>query len=215
MLTLALHTAMAGCDVAIVRDGESLSACEAQMRKGQDARLPGLVREACQSASIQLEDVDRFGVVTGPGSFTGVRVGVAFARGLALATGKPCVGITSLEAALPAGQQGSAIVLLPAQKRAPDITYWSQRFRTGQAVAPAEEVTLDALVDLLSAHPHMVFGEAAALQTVLPDLEVRPARPTAHRAAELAALFDPDRHTPRPVYARAPDAALPGRRILS
>lgn len=215
MLTLAIHTAMAGCEVAIVRDGSVLAEKAEAMRKGQDVRLPGLVAETCAHAGITLKDVDRFGVVTGPGSFTGVRVGVAFARGLSLATGAPCVGITSLEASLPEGQQGSAIVLLPAQKRPPDVTYWSQRFRTGAAVAAAEEMRLETLIELLSAHPHMVFGEADALQVALPELEVRPALPSAVRAAHLTAQFAPAEHPPRPVYARAPDAALPGGKTLA
>lgn len=209
MLTLGIHTAMASCEIAIVRGAKILATRKETMRKGQDARLPGLVREACETAGVRLHDIERFGVVTGPGSFTGVRVGVAFARGLALATGAPCIGITSLEAALPEGQQGSAIVLLPAQRRAPDITYWSQRFRTGEAVASAEEIRLDALVELLEAHPHMVFGDAGALQDIMPGLEVRSAGPCAIRTAQLTQVFDPLLHPPRPVYARAPDAALP------
>jgi len=180
------------------------------MARGQDVRLAGLVAEACAEAGVTLAQIDRFGVVTGPGSFTGVRVGVAFARGLALATGASCIGVTSLEAALPAGQQGSAIVVLPAQKRAPDITYWTQRFRSGLATGPAEEMALEALAALLDAHPHMVFGDAAGLQAVLPNLDSREATPTARRCAELAAMFDPGMHPPRPTYARAPDALLPG-----
>ena len=215
MLTLALHTAMAGCDVAIQRDGTVLASLSEAMRKGQDARLPGLVAEACEQAGVTLEEIERLGVVTGPGSFTGVRVGVAFARGLALATGVPCVGISSLEAALPDGQQGSAIVLLPAQKRPPEITYWAQTFRSGAATAPPEEMPLDAVVELLNAHPHMVFGDAAALQDALPSLSIRPAAPSALRAAALTAVFDPERHPPRPSYARAPDAALPGGKTLT
>ncbi|WOR15594.1 tRNA (adenosine(37)-N6)-threonylcarbamoyltransferase complex dimerization subunit type 1 TsaB [Hyphomonas sp. FCG-A18] len=215
MLTLALHTAMAGCDVAIQRDGTVLANLSEAMRKGQDARLPGLVALACEQAGVTLEEVERFGVVTGPGSFTGVRVGVAFARGLALATGVPCVGVSSLEAALPDGQQGSAIVLLPAQKRPPDITYWAQTFRSGAATAPPEEMPLQAVADLLNAHPHMVFGNATALQEILPDLSVRVAQPSAARAAALTAVFDPASHPPRPSYARAPDAALPGGKSLA
>ncbi|MEM1036822.1 MAG: tRNA (adenosine(37)-N6)-threonylcarbamoyltransferase complex dimerization subunit type 1 TsaB [Pseudomonadota bacterium] len=209
MLSLAIHTAMAGCEIALIRDGAVLAERAEAMRKGQDARLPGLVQACCETAGINLKEIDRFGVVTGPGSFTGVRVGVAFARGLALATGAPCVGITSLEAALPDGQQGSAIVALPAQKRPPDITYWTQRFRSGSATGLPEEMDLDALVSLLEAYPHMVFGEAGALQSTLPDLQVRPAQPSAVRAAQLTTLFEPDEHPPRPAYARAPDAALP------
>ena len=210
MITLGLHTASAGCEVAIVRNSDCLAEVCASMRKGQDARLPGMVVEALHSAQLQASTIDRIAVVTGPGSFTGVRVGIAFARGLALANGIPCIGVTSLEAALPPGQQGSAIVVLPAQKRPPEITYWTQSFRSGASTGPATEQGLGDLKNLLVAHPHMVFGSGEALCEALPALTVHPAIPTARRAAELGATFDPDDHPAVPVYARAPDALLPG-----
>ncbi len=209
MLTLAIHTADPACDIAIVRGGALLAHIHEPMQRGQDARLPGLVQQACVVAGISLTDIDRFGVVTGPGSFTGVRVGVAFVRGLALATKTAAIGITSLEAALPAGQQGSAIVVLSAKKRAPDITYWTQRFRSGLATGQAEEMPLAALIDLLQAHPHMVYGSAPALVAEMPEIDVHPAQPCAIRVAELTAEFNPAEHPPRPVYAREPDALLP------
>ncbi len=210
MLILGLHTAGPACDVALVRGGEILSQSHTPMTRGQDARLPELVAQACAEANVGLGDLDRIAVVTGPGSFTGVRVGVAYGRGLALVTPADCVGVTSLEAALPAGQQGSAMVLLPAQRRPPDITYWTQRFRSGVATGPAEEVALDHLPGLLNAHPHMLYGNADALIVAIPEQKVHPAQPTAQRAAMLAAGFAPDTHPPRPTYARAPDALLPG-----
>lgn len=215
MLTLGIHTAGAACDIAIVRDADVLATKTEAMLRGQDARLPILVAEACEDAAISLHDVDRYGVVTGPGSFTGVRVGVSFARGLALATARPCIGVTSLEACLPSGQQGSALVALPAQRRAPDITYWTQTFRSGSATGTAKELRLEALAELLLAHPHMVYGSADALVEHMKDLDVRSAEPTALRTAELAAIFEPERHKPSPTYVRAPDAALPGGRRLS
>lgn len=210
MLTLGLHTAGAACETALVRGGALLGHQKVAMSRGQDAQLPELVAKACEQAGVQLTDIDRFGVVTGPGSFTGVRVGVAFARGLALATGAPCIGVTSLEAALPEGQQGSAIVIFPAQRRQPDITFWMQRFRSGMATAAAEEIRLEALTHLLDEHPHMVYGEAGALAEARPDLIVHNADTSAQRAAELATIFEQDTHPPRPNYARAPDALLPG-----
>jgi len=210
MLVLGLHTAGPACDVAILGDGQLLAQQREEMARGQDARLPGLVAQVCMDAGVSLKDVDRIGIVTGPGSFTGVRVGVAYARGLALALRVPCIGVTSLEAALPAGQQGSAIVLAPAQRRAPEITYWTQLFRSGSATGPAQERTLEAVTDLLMSHPHMVYGDADELNRVMPALDIRAASATALRTAGLAAQLDPDLHPPKPSYARAPDALLPG-----
>lgn len=209
MIVLGFHTAGPACELALIRDGDALAVRTEAMQRGQDARLPGLTQALLSDAGLALDAIDRFAVITGPGSFTGIRVGVAFARGLALATEKPCLGITTLEAALPAGQQGSAIVALPAQKRPPDITYWTQTFRSGIATDAASEMPLQAVVDLLSSHPHMVYGDAAALQAELPDLPVHAAQPSALRAAQLAAGLSPEDRTARPTYARAPDAALP------
>jgi len=210
MLVLGFHTAGPACDLALTRDGEVIGEIRETMMRGQDARLPDLTQSLLSEAGLDLQAVDRFAVITGPGSFTGIRVGVAFARGLALATGKPCLGVTSLEAALPAGQQGSAIVLQPAQKRPPDITFWTQTFRSGEATDAPREMTLEAVRDLLRSHPHMVYGEAVALQDGFVELTIHPATPSAARAAQLAATLDPERHSARPTYARAPDAALPG-----
>jgi tRNA threonylcarbamoyladenosine biosynthesis protein TsaB len=209
MISLGFHTAGPACELALVREGELLTERKVAMQRGQDARLPGLTQDLLSEARVAIDEVDRFSVVTGPGSFTGIRVGVAFCRGLALATGKPCVGVTTLEASLPVGQQGSAIAVLPAQKRPPDITYWTQTFRSGSATDDPRELSLEALAERLISHPHMVYGDADALQERLPDLSVHQARPSAARAAQLAATLDPDLHFARPTYARAPDATLP------
>ncbi|MHA7898441.1 MAG: tRNA (adenosine(37)-N6)-threonylcarbamoyltransferase complex dimerization subunit type 1 TsaB [Henriciella sp.] len=212
MIILAFHTAGPACDLAFVRDGQVVSQRQERMARGQDARLPDLTQTVLDEAGLGLAEIDRFAVVTGPGSFTGIRVGVAFARGLALATGAPCIGVTSLEAALPRGQQGSAIVALPAQKRPPDITFWTQTFRTGMATDAAKERRASDLVQLLEEHPHNVFGDRDALTAILGEGIVHAAAPSAAGAALHAARLDPETRRARPTYARAPDAALPGSR---
>ena len=212
MIVLGFHTAGPACELAIVRDDSIIGTESTAMVRGQDARLPGLTQKLLADTGVTLKDIDRFAVTTGPGSFTGIRVGVAFARGLALATGKHCLGVTTLEAALPAGQQGSAIVLLPAQKRPPDITYWAQTFRSGSATDEACELSLQALIDRLTSHPHMVYGDAEALAAEQPELTIHASAPSAVRAAQLASTLDPEQRSARPTYARAPDAALPTKR---
>ena len=209
MITLGLHTSGPACDLALVKDGTVLGQRKESMMRGQDARLPGLLAELLQASSLDLKNVDRIAVVTGPGSFTGIRVGVSFARGLALATGAPCLGVTSLEAALPKGQQGSAVVAMPAQKRPPDITFWMQTFRTGMVTGPAQEMTASALRTLLEEHPHMVYGDPDALSAYVGDQPIHACEPSALGAAQCAERLDPDLRPATPTYARAPDAALP------
>lgn len=214
MLTLGINTSGPACDVAVLKDGDVLSSRLEEMVRGQDARLPGIVEHCLTEAGAGFHDISRIGVVTGPGSFTGIRVGVAFARGLALAVKRPCIGVTTLESALPAGQQGSALVALPAKRRPPELSYWVQRFRTGEPTGRPEEISLEDLAEDLSAHPHFVFGEGLdALGQALPSLEIHPATPSARRCAERAAgVSDPETAGASPVYVRAPDAALPGGR---
>lgn len=211
MIALGLNTAGPACELAVLRDGRVVSERREDMRRGQDAKLPELTRLTLSDAGLGIADIDRIAVVSGPGSFTGIRVGVAFARGLALATGRPAIGVTALEAALPAGQQGSALVALAAQKRPPDLTFWTQTFRSGAATVDPVEYSLEALEDLLTSHPHMVYGDPAALGPLLADQPVHRAAPSAARAAHVAADMDPDLHPARPVYARSPDATLPAK----
>lgn len=184
MLILAINTAEAACDIAIVQDGHVLFERREDMLRGQDARLPGLVEDALASAGATLAELDRIAVVTGPGSFTGIRIGVAFARGLALTLKIPAVGLTSLEAGLPPEMIGPAKAALPAQKRPPDKTWWTQEIQEGIGVMPVLEETEGALS--------------------LPDLE--PATPKAVWAGLKAMTLDPQKHSTAPVYARAPDA---------
>ena len=213
MLTLGINTSGPACDVAVLKDSTRLSEHHEEMVRGQDARLPAIVETCLKEAGFSLQDVERIGVVTGPGSFTGIRVGVAFARGLSLALKVPCIGVTALEAALPAGQQGSAIVALPAKRRPPDLSYWMQRFRTGAATGEPEELGLDEIKAELSAHPHFVYGEVGGpLGAALEGVEIHETHPSARRTAEFAASADNPAGVARPVYVRAPDAALPGGR---
>lgn len=213
MLILGLNTSGPACETVLLQDGQVIAERHQAMTRGQDARLPGLVSELFEETGLAMTNLSRIAVVTGPGSFTGVRVGVAFARGLSLALKIPSVGVTALEAALPDGQQGSAIVLLPAKRRPPEITYWAQRFRSGAATDQPEEIGLDNLAEELTAHPHFVYGDGLeALCERLSDLQIHPARPDAARAAAISEKAEDILPPASPVYVRAPDAALPGGR---
>lgn len=191
MLILAINTSEAACDVALVRDGALVLERRETMTRGQDARLPGLVSEVLAEGDAALQDLTRIAIVTGPGSFTGIRIGVAFARGLALALNIPAIGLTSLEAGLPPEMIGPAKGALPAQKRAPDRTWWTQELQQGLGVTPVIEER-----------------EAA-----LDPRDYEPATPRAAWAGLKAGTLDPHAHRPSPVYARAPDAVPMPKKI--
>mgnify|MGYP003676354894 FL=1 len=213
MLVLALNTASAALEAALVRDGDILADAREDMARGQDRQLPGFVERLLDEAGVSLQQVDRIAVVTGPGSFTGIRIGVAYARGLALVTGAPCIGVTSLEAAIPAGMEGNTLGALQAQKRPPDQTWWVQGLEGDEGISAPVEVSLDALKAMLEGFKVPIFMDSAeALGSLAEALDIRPMRPSAITAALKAPGFDAAAHTPAPVYARAPDATLPGQK---
>lgn len=187
MLILAINTSEAACDVALVRDGSVLVEKRETMTRGQDGRLPGLVEEALGEAGVTLADLTRIAIVTGPGSFTGIRIGVAFARGLALALNIPAIGLTSLEAGLPPEMIAPAKGALPAQKRPPDRTWWTQEIQHGLGVTPVIEES----------------------EASLDPRDYEPATPRAAWAGLKAGTLDPHAHLPSPVYARAPEIHKP------
>ncbi len=100
-LILALDTAFTRCTVAVfdtAGDGRLLACAEPEIGKGHAERLTGVVDHVLAEAAATYGDLSRIVVTTGPGSFTGIRVGVAAARGLALALDIPAVGVSTLEA---------------------------------------------------------------------------------------------------------------------
>lgn len=98
MKILMIDTSGPACGVAIVRDGKRVyeAALESGMTHSQ--RLMPMVDAALNMAGMTAQDIDLFGAVVGPGSFTGVRIGVSTVKALAHAAGKPCVGVDALEA---------------------------------------------------------------------------------------------------------------------
>ncbi|MFN3912147.1 hypothetical protein, partial [Hyphomonas sp.] len=115
-----------------------------------------------------------------------------------------------LEAAIPAGFEGPALGCLAAQRRPPDQTWWVQGISEGEGIAEVMEVPLTELLPMLTGFHAPVFMDGPeALGALAGKLDLRPLRPSAVTAAIKASLFDPAKHLPVPVYARAPDATLP------
>ncbi len=166
------------------------------MSRGQAERIAPMVREVMEAAGAAFAEIDRIAVTTGPGSFTGVRVGLSFARALALALGKPCVGISTLEAlALEEGEAG----LRGARIETPGACYVSLYDNGAPLIAPR---AIDC-----GAHHDLIWAAAKGRAFIVrgPGVSVGIAE-LARRGAGLNSANYP----PNPTYLRAPHVTLPG-----
>jgi tRNA threonylcarbamoyladenosine biosynthesis protein TsaB len=211
MIVLSLDTALGACSAAVVRDGVTLAAASEPMLRGHQERLAPLVQEIMQAAGLPFSAIDRVGVTVGPGSFTGLRVGLAFAKGLALALGRPCVGVGTLEA-LAASEPGPGLTFAAIDARRGQV--YLQAFSGGQSVMAPDVLPVETaaarLAEFSPGPDTLIVGSGAPLLEGL----VPGARIIAREAPDPAALARLAGAKPpapaRPLYLRAPDAKLPG-----
>jgi tRNA threonylcarbamoyladenosine biosynthesis protein TsaB len=144
MTLLAFDTSMGACSAAVWRDGVVARRFQAMTRGHAEALFP-IIREVMAEASVSFADLGAISVTRGPGSFTGVRVGVAAARALALAADKPIIAATSLEVIA----HCAARQLTPEQAREPFVVamdarrgeLYCQQFASGRAVSDAQALS--------------------------------------------------------------------------
>jgi len=98
MLILALDSAVTRCSATIVAGGGVVAGCQRDLERGHASVLPVMVQDCLRDAGLQAADLDLVAVTVGPGSFTGIRGGVALAQGIAVAADRPVVGVTVGEA---------------------------------------------------------------------------------------------------------------------
>ncbi|MGH7020335.1 MAG: tRNA (adenosine(37)-N6)-threonylcarbamoyltransferase complex dimerization subunit type 1 TsaB, partial [Brevundimonas sp.] len=190
--------------------------------KGHQERLAGMARDAVVDAAKQygggFESLDRIGVTVGPGSFTGLRVGLAFAQGLGAALDRPVVGVSTLDA-LAASIDATGLVAAVIDARRGQV--YARLFRDGVALGEAEalplELAADRILDAAVARPPTLVGSGAAvLVEAFPERLGAAATaplsaPSPEALARLTAAADPALALPRPLYLRAPDATPPSR----
>ncbi|WP_443748969.1 tRNA (adenosine(37)-N6)-threonylcarbamoyltransferase complex dimerization subunit type 1 TsaB [Asticcacaulis solisilvae] len=97
-LVLVIDTSLHACSVGLFRDGAPVFASSEAMQRGHQERLGPLAAEALERAGVRPRELTHLGVTLGPGSFTGLRVGLSFAKGLAVGLNLPLQGIGTLEA---------------------------------------------------------------------------------------------------------------------
>jgi tRNA threonylcarbamoyladenosine biosynthesis protein TsaB len=98
MRILALDSAVARCSATLVVDGQVVAAYQQDLERGHASVLPVMAHDTLRDAGIQAADLDLIAVTVGPGSFTGIRGGLALALGIGIAAGRPVVGVTVGEA---------------------------------------------------------------------------------------------------------------------
>lgn len=203
MTLLALDTALGLCTAVVARAGGLLAHRSEPMARGHQERLAPLVAEVMAEAGVGFGDLDRIGVTLGPGSFTGVRVGLAYAKGLALALQRPLIGLSTLDA-LAQGRAGPGAAVIDA--------------RRGQVYiglhpggAPRALGLDEARTELVALSAAYVVGPGAELFADLDGLQViEQAGPTPQALAAMVAEAPLPDGPLRPLYLRAPDAKLPG-----
>lgn len=211
MIVLGLDTAVGACSAAVLADGRPLAVHSEPMLRGHQERLALMTREVMDEAGLRFDALDRVGVTVGPGSFTGLRVGLSFAKGLGLALARPVVGIGTLEA-LAASEPGGDMIVTVIDARRGQV--YLQAFSQGHALMAPDVLPLEtAAARLAELRPggqvHVVGPGAALLEGLFPGAHISPrAAPDPVAVARLAQAKPP---TPAsPLYLRAPDAKLPG-----
>ncbi|MEC8200622.1 MAG: tRNA (adenosine(37)-N6)-threonylcarbamoyltransferase complex dimerization subunit type 1 TsaB, partial [Pseudomonadota bacterium] len=126
---LALDSATSACSVAVLQDGEIKAHSYEEMSRGQAEALVPMIADTMSTAGLAFEDLDAIGVTVGPGAFTGVRIGLSTAQFLALASGKPLIGATTLETVLVAQGEAHEPILVALDTKRTDI--YVQLFAAG------------------------------------------------------------------------------------
>jgi tRNA threonylcarbamoyladenosine biosynthesis protein TsaB len=229
---LAFDTAGTSCSAAIWRDGAVRARRFEPMSRGQSERLVPMIQAVMAEAGVAYPALDAIAVTRGPGGFTGVRIGLATARALALACARPVIGISNFEAvaaAVPRNAQGDAragrslAVVIDAKRS--DLYVQAFGVAPGAApgadlapVTPARAIAPADLSAFLPPGPLLLAGDAveaalAALEAAGREVvaAAAPGQADAGRVAALAAarpLPEAGAPPPDPIYLRGPDVTL-------
>lgn len=220
MKTIIIDTALGACTVGVFEDDRALAVQTEPMAKGHSERIGGFARDVVAASGIGFDALDRIGVTVGPGSFTGLRVGLAFAHGLGEALDRPVIGVSTL-AALAASRPSSRDDAFAAVIDARRGQVYLQVFRGDLPLCPPQALAIDNAVGLLTElNVAEMLGTGAAIlnarrtersMAALIQTDPLVLDPTAHAVARLTRLADRAASPPHPLYLRAPDATPPTR----
>jgi tRNA threonylcarbamoyladenosine biosynthesis protein TsaB len=216
MLILAIDTALDACAAGVLdtEAGRLIAHESLPMKRGHAEALMPLIARVIEASGIGFAALDRIAVTTGPGSFTGLRVGLSAARGIALAANKPVVGLPTLTAyAAPIVSQNGEHPVISAIDARHDHVYLQAVSGNGSSlIRPCVASVEEALGASRFGAPHLVGNAAKILADrwpaqALPPFKVDPQpAPDIAWVAWLGAAVSPNTAPARPFYLRAPDA---------
>jgi tRNA threonylcarbamoyladenosine biosynthesis protein TsaB len=206
---LAVDTALGACSVAIL-DGDTVLAHRFQeMTRGHAEALAPMVDETMRQSGLAFAALDRLAVTTGPGTFTGQRVGLAFMRGLRVGLKKPLIGVTTLDTMAAATGADRAAAIHDAKRDEAYLLLWEKH---ATVLAPTVMPFDEAVARIRAFGPCALCGTGAiAAEAALGEgfvlTDIR--QPDVLWVARLAMTRPAPDGPPAPLYLRAPDAKLP------
>jgi tRNA threonylcarbamoyladenosine biosynthesis protein TsaB len=216
MRVLAIDTSCGAASVAVAEGGrvEPLAAISRPMTRGHAEALAPMVEEAMRGVDGGFASLTRIAVATGPGSFTGIRVGLAMARAMGVALAIPVVGVSTLAAFAASLLSGPRTGVIAATIDARHGSVYFQLFEaSGRPLGPPRCDSPRECVRAIGAGPAWFAGDAAALvaseaqRAGLPyDLGAARAAPDIVALAWMGLAVDPAISHARPVYVKPPDA---------
>jgi tRNA threonylcarbamoyladenosine biosynthesis protein TsaB len=216
MRVLAIDTALEACSAAVLDSsrGGIIASETLVMARGHAEALMPLIARVMDLADVEFAELDRVAVTTGPGSFTGLRVGISASRGIALAAGKPAVGLSTLAGfAAPMIAEHDTSHVVAAIDARHDHVYLQVFGTAGRTlVAPRIATVRDAVRSAMTGPARIVGTAANLLAAAWPKGTEQPlaveqlAAPDIGWIARLGAAADDGYGPPKPLYLRAPDA---------
>jgi tRNA threonylcarbamoyl adenosine modification protein YeaZ len=217
MRILAIDTALEACAAAVLdtERGAVIAHESVAMARGHAEALMPLIARVMEASGSGFDTIDRFAVTVGPGSFTGLRVGISAARGFAVATGKPAIGLTTLAAfAAPLIAEDDTLPVVAVIDARHEHVYLQVFGPGGRTLVPPRVASLrDALRAATTSRGARLVGTGAAMLASAWPTSERPPRsveqlgaPDIDWIAHLGAAAPEDAGPPKPLYLKPPDA---------
>lgn len=215
MRVLAIDTALGACAAAVLdsQRGAMLASESLSMVRGHAEAIMPVIARVMDAAHCEFSELDRVAVTVGPGSFTGLRVGISAARGIALAAARPAIGLSTLSAlAAPHVAARSGDTIIAAIDARNEQVYFQVFAPNGTTIVTPRLDRVRAAVRSVPVGPTVITGSGAMLVashwpsgSPMPRVEDH-AAPDIGWVARLGAAAQDKGAPPKPLYLRRPDA---------